>query len=490
MRALGDEVVYHHADKPLCAVDGVLAESERAARGVCTRDKPQRGGLLIAGRAEELSRAVETVHLFGHQRGRELGRVGTVVLDGVGGSGELGVLETFDGAHQRELDVLRQRRTQSLEVELAAVQLGRLDEHRMARLVGEAHDLVLDRGAVARAGAHDVAAVERRAVKVVAYYLMCALVGVGQVADRAVRRQLGGEEAERREVAFAVLHRHAAEIDGGRVDARGSAGLEAAYRQSERDKRLGQRVGGEHPVGTRRAGVVADEYLSAKERARRDDHAFCAEQCAERGLENKATGGVGGLRFNANRPNLRLLQPQVGLTLERVLHVQPICRAVGLRAGRADGGTLAASEHSELDAAGIGGACHLTAERVHLADQTALRAAAYRRIAGHIAHRVEVYREHHRACADARRRERGFDARVTRADDGNVKLSGEIFHNFTSTRTDSGASSRESSSTENRSQVAMSKNVPRGTFTVWGEWEEFRTRRTSFCDALFAPFGD
>jgi hypothetical protein len=76
----------------------------------------------------------------------------------------------------------------------------------VAVLVGEAHHLVLDGRAVARADAFDLAAVQRRAVQRVADDLVGALGGVGDPAADLLR-MLGhvAEEGHHRQRVVAGL---------------------------------------------------------------------------------------------------------------------------------------------------------------------------------------------------------------------------------------------------------------------------------------------
>ena len=68
--------------------------------------------------------------------------------------------------------------------------------------------------------------------------------------------------------------------------------------------------------------------------------------------------------------------------------------SVGLRAQRANGGTLSCVEHPELNARGVDHLRHLTAERIDLADEMTLRNSADRRIAGHLADTLQIARDH------------------------------------------------------------------------------------------------
>ena len=133
----------------------------------------------------------------------------------------------------------------------------------------------------------------------------------------------------------------------------------------------------------------------------------------------------------ALRSDLRdggLLEIEVRLALEQAFHVLLIAAAVCLRAQGVHGRALAAVEHAVLDAAGVRRAAHLAAEGVELADEMALARAADGRVAGHVAHGVQIDREHDGLQPQPRGRKTGLDPGVARADDGNVIISCKIAH--------------------------------------------------------------
>jgi hypothetical protein len=83
--------------------------------------------------------------------GLEIPRIEEVVLDGVAGAGDVGILEATDRTDDLHLHVERQAGGDPVRVEFVGGQAFRLDEDLVRRLVGKAGDLVLDRRAVARA---------------------------------------------------------------------------------------------------------------------------------------------------------------------------------------------------------------------------------------------------------------------------------------------------------------------------------------------------
>ena len=97
----------------------------------------------------------------------------------------------------------------------------------MRFLVGEADDLVLDRRAVARSAAANLARVHRRAVQVRADQVVDRRRGLGGVANDLRDRDGVGREAEGTGWIVARLRLALREVDGPAVEPTGGAGLEA-----------------------------------------------------------------------------------------------------------------------------------------------------------------------------------------------------------------------------------------------------------------------
>jgi len=92
-----------------------------------------------------------------------------VVLDGVSELLDDGVLEPAQPAHEGQLHIGGERGRDAVQVDLVGKERLGLEEHVVRVAVGEAHDLVLDRRAVAGAALGlDLPRVHRRARKVVA----------------------------------------------------------------------------------------------------------------------------------------------------------------------------------------------------------------------------------------------------------------------------------------------------------------------------------
>ena len=423
VRALGHEVVHERADVPVRAAEDHRLTSQQLQRRVHARDEALHGRLLVAGRTVELPRAVEAGHFLGLERRQQLRRVYAVIFDRVGAAGHLRVLESRQRVQHCDLHVLRQGGGEALDVELFRVQPHRLDEQLVPRLVGKGHDLRLDGRAVARADALDHAGVDRAAVEVRADDGMRALVGIGQVAHGLVFDRVRGGKRERLDLRVARLQLHAREVHRARVHARRRAGLKAAHAQPQRLAALGQRAGGRQPVRPGVAQHIAHDRAPVQIRAR-GEHGGAA---AVHGTVCRHDGAdVAVLRLDGH--DLRLLDAQVRLQLERVLHHGLILPPVGLRAQRVHGRPFAAVEHPVLDAGLIGCTRHLAAERIELAHEVALARAADGGVAGHIADGVHIDGKADGVQSQPRGGQRGLNARVARADDGDVTASGVITH--------------------------------------------------------------
>ncbi len=164
--ALGHQVVDEHPDVPLFPAEDQRFPAQELQRGVDARHRALDGGLLIAGGAVELPRPVEAGDFFVLQGGQQLGGVHAVVLDGVGRTGHLGVLQAGDGVEHLHLHLLGQGGGEALDVQLLGVQPHGLHKELVAGLVGEADHLVLNGGAVPGADPLDDPGIEGGAVQI------------------------------------------------------------------------------------------------------------------------------------------------------------------------------------------------------------------------------------------------------------------------------------------------------------------------------------
>ncbi len=108
--------------------------------------------------------------------------------------------------------------------------------------------------------------------------------------------------------------------------------------------------------------------------------------------------------------DFRLLEVEVRLMLQDLLHPEPVQLLVRLGAGGAHRRTFPGVEDAELDAGCVDVLSHLAAEGVDLLHQVTLGQAADGRVAGHQGNGVQVDGEKERRAPHARRGERRLAA--------------------------------------------------------------------------------
>ena len=294
-------------------------------------------------------------------------------------------------------------------------------------MVREAHDLVLERGAVACADALDQAVVHRRFVEVGAHEVGGGRGGPGNAAVEVVFGHLRRDvpDAEMREMlveaGFRRLDVHAAEVDRAAEHARRRARFEAARLQSEAAadgfrQQVRGGIAGAAP-GEMREAVMQE---TVQKGPRRHDDRLAPVGVAE--ARDHARDGV-AVRDEIDR--LLLTDRKVRGLLEHVLHGALVAGLVALCARRPHGGPLRAVQHAELDGGGVGDLSHEAAEGVDLAHEMPLRDAADARIAAHLRDVVQIHGEHQGRRAEPRGCRGGFTGGMTSADHDDVK---RVFH--------------------------------------------------------------
>ena len=108
-----------------------------------------------------------------------------------------------------------------------------LQEDLVAAAVGEADDLVLDRRAVARADALDLAGIHGRAIEVPPDELVGRRGRGGDAAGDLRRGDAVGQIGERNRRVVARLHLQAGPVDRAAVEPRRRPGLETTEREAE-----------------------------------------------------------------------------------------------------------------------------------------------------------------------------------------------------------------------------------------------------------------
>ena len=287
----------------------------------------------------------------------------------------------------------------------------------MARAVGEAHHLVLDRGAVARADALDLAGVQGRPVQVGADQVVPGRRGVGDVAHDLRLRDSFGQGRERLRRVVARLDLEAGVIDGPAVQARRRPGLQPAQAEADLLEPARQAERGRLADAPGRHGLLADVDHAAQEGAGGEHHGPGLDRPAV-GVDHApaAAALVDQKILHRRGPDL-----EARLVAQQRLHGAAVELAVGLGAGPAHRRALAPVEHAELDAGAVDDPAHQAVQGVDLAHQVALAQAADGRVAGHRPDGLDLVGEQQGARTQARGRGGRLAARVAAAHHDDVK---------------------------------------------------------------------
>ena len=208
----------------------------------------------------------------------------------------------------------------------------------------EAHHLVLERRAVARADAGNLPVEERRLRDVLAHQRVHALRRVHQVTGnlRTIDRAAQKREGHRRIVP--ALLREAREVDAAPVQSRRRAGLQTSPGEAERLQRLREITRRRLTRAPRGLLIAADVHQPVEERTGGHDERIAPVDIA---VLHRESGDLAVL--DENPPGLADNPGDVRLALERRAHPRAVDALVGLRARRPHGGPAAAIEQLELD---------------------------------------------------------------------------------------------------------------------------------------------
>ena len=149
-RTARDQIVDQHADIGLAALRAPGILPARLQRGIRAREQTLGRGLLITGRAVDLSGEEQAREEFALQAALQVARIEEVIFDRVSGSRDVRALEAGDRAHELALHVEGEARGDAVRIDFVSVESLGFDEDLVRELVGVAHDLVLDRRTIAR----------------------------------------------------------------------------------------------------------------------------------------------------------------------------------------------------------------------------------------------------------------------------------------------------------------------------------------------------
>ena len=326
------QIVDHRAD--VAALAGEMRRLLAADQpgGVDAGNQALGGGFLIARGAIELASAEQAAHALGFQGWLELGGGQVVVINRVRRPQHHGLLQARQAAQQLQLDRLRQAGGEALHIDLWGVAPLRLKEDLVAVLVREAHDLVFDRGAVARAFAVDHTAVDGREVQVVANELMGFGGGAGDVAAHLFATHPGswvkGEEAIGR--IAGLLHQQI-EGDAAAVHPGGGSGLKSVGLEAKLLQRFGEPFSGLFTSAAGSHRLMPHPNAAPKEGAGGEDHCISAVDAAEVGADaadELLIAFAGGFQAGHHR----FAQGEIGGVLQQLQHLAGIEALVGLGA--------------------------------------------------------------------------------------------------------------------------------------------------------------
>ena len=134
-----------------------------------------------------------------------------------------------------QLHIHGQRSAHAVDIDFVSVESFRFEEKLVLLLVGKLYDLVFNRRTIARTDGLNLPAVHRRAVDILADDAQRFRRGVRDVARdlRIMVRHALGAEAEGRGIGVARLLLKARPVDGAAIEARRSAGFQAAAAQAQ-----------------------------------------------------------------------------------------------------------------------------------------------------------------------------------------------------------------------------------------------------------------
>jgi hypothetical protein len=230
---LGDQVIHQHAQVGRVARQLQRRQATEGPHRVHAGHQALRGGLLIARRAQHLARKIKPRNELRLKAAVDLPRWHTVIFDRVAIAGQPRRLQPGQGADDRLLHIGRQAGRKAIHVDLGIVAPLRLEKQQVPLLVREAHDLVLDRRAIARPPPLDDAAEQRRPLEVRADDGVRRLVGPHLVALDLARRERRGAQRERQRLRIARLRLQLREVDRVAPQPRRRSRLQPPQREAE-----------------------------------------------------------------------------------------------------------------------------------------------------------------------------------------------------------------------------------------------------------------
>ena len=302
---------------------------------------------------------------------RHLIRCHDIVLDGVAIAQHMCARQGRNRLQNAILHIHRQAGRQAVDVNFFRAATFGLQEDVMPTAIGKAHDLVLDRRAIARTNRSDLAIIHRRTMQVFTNRRVRLVGGVARPARHlrlldAFRQK---RERQRRLIArlfFAQIPTHRI-----RMNTAGGPGLVPHQTQTQARQRTRQarrRSVAHAPARTLRLTLMhqtLEKCSSGHNHPRRNQGSSITQRHASDVTLLNAERRTPNVE--RNRPRLALHRKHIRRGLNTFLHPVRIRRLVALRTRAPQGRTFAATQHAELDASRIGGQAHQAAQGVDLA---------------------------------------------------------------------------------------------------------------------------
>ncbi len=242
---------------------------------------------------------------------------------------------------------------------------------------GEPHDLVLDRWTVARPSSGDMAAVDRRPMKIGPNDRVCGRGGPSDAAFHLRVDDALGEWAEWLRHGVAGVGIEAVPVNRQAVQPRWRAGLQSAEGEFQPLQRARQSYRGRLPYPAGRTLLIANVDQAAQ-KGSGGQHRCAAMDRRSVGAQNAGQTTIAS--------NLEVLDRTCPYRQPRCLGQHPldrptVQRPISLGARSTHRRPFAAVQQFEMDARRVRCAAHQTIQRIDLAHQVPLANSANRRIA-------------------------------------------------------------------------------------------------------------
>ena len=240
---------------------------------------------------------------------------------------------------------------------------------------------------------------------------MGLLVGIGQITHRLVIEGMLCAEREGFRIFVAGLQFHLGKVNAAAVHSGGCTGLKAAQGQTQFSQIICKANGCMHAVGACGLNRLTGDNRAVQIRAAGNNDRFGVIPGAQLGDH---TGDL--TTFYGDLHDLRLLQFQILLQFQHMLHVLLVLAAITLGTKRMHSRAFALVQHPVLDAGRIRSHTHLATQSVQFPNQMALAGATDGGIAGHIAHRIQIDGKEDGLMTKPCTGQRRFDACMTGTD--------------------------------------------------------------------------